>query len=276
VGRFTLPVYEIYKVGEDLHWVEGMNILEHFGFNLVVIPHWNNAEGGTHDTRFCYMGEARLRQLERLLPDDVSILGLDEHTACLLDFEKDEAVIRGIGSVTLRRGGVERVFEKTEHIPLRILREGTLETEITPSARKSIQPEPHEDNQQNSFWDNVHAIEEKFYISLKLHRSKEITKALLELDRIIWKAQQDRESPEFISQARDTLREMIVSLGARLESAPKSRTECLAPVVGSLLNLRQEFRTKNLFDAADAIRIKLQEAGIIIEDTRQGSRWRLK
>jgi cyanophycinase-like exopeptidase len=28
VGRFTLPVYEIYKVGEDLHWVEGMNILE--------------------------------------------------------------------------------------------------------------------------------------------------------------------------------------------------------------------------------------------------------
>ncbi|MGD8878300.1 MAG: hypothetical protein PVH75_11130, partial [Syntrophobacterales bacterium] len=54
VGRFTLPVYEIYKVGEELHWVEGMNILEHFGFNLVVVPHWNNAEGGTHDTRFCF------------------------------------------------------------------------------------------------------------------------------------------------------------------------------------------------------------------------------
>ncbi|NIW11256.1 MAG: cysteinyl-tRNA synthetase, partial [Gammaproteobacteria bacterium] len=69
VGRFTLPVYEIYKVGENLHWVEGMNILDHFGFNLVVIPHWNNAEGGTHDTRFCYMGEPRLRQLESLLPE---------------------------------------------------------------------------------------------------------------------------------------------------------------------------------------------------------------
>jgi hypothetical protein len=39
VGRFTLPVYEIYKVGEDLHWVEGMNVLDHFGFNLVIIPH---------------------------------------------------------------------------------------------------------------------------------------------------------------------------------------------------------------------------------------------
>ena len=23
----------------------------------IVIPHWNNAEGGTHGTRFCFMGE---------------------------------------------------------------------------------------------------------------------------------------------------------------------------------------------------------------------------
>ena len=59
VGRFTLPVYEVYKVGEELHWVEGMDVLGRFGFNLVVIPHWNNAEGGTHDTRFCFVGESR-------------------------------------------------------------------------------------------------------------------------------------------------------------------------------------------------------------------------
>jgi peptidase E len=276
VGRFTLPVYEIYKVGQDLHWVEGMNIFEHFGFNLVVIPHWNNAEGGTHDTRFCYMGEARLRQLESLLPDDVCIFGLDEHTACLLDFEKDEAIIRGIGSVTLRRGGGERVFEKNERIPLRILREGELETKKTHAVPKSIKREPINSNKEGSFWDNVHAIEEKFYSSLKQHESKEIANALLELDRIIWKAQQERESPEFISQARDTLRELIVSLGVRLESAPTSRADCIAPLVEALLNLRQEFRTKKQFDAADALRQKLQETGIIIEDTRQGSRWQLK
>ncbi|MEJ2520234.1 MAG: hypothetical protein P8Y91_07825, partial [Desulfuromonadales bacterium] len=59
VGRMTLPVYEIYKVGHDLHWVEGMNILGPLGFDLVVVPHWNNAEGGTHDTRFCFMGKPR-------------------------------------------------------------------------------------------------------------------------------------------------------------------------------------------------------------------------
>jgi len=276
VGRFTLPVYEIYKVGDDLHWVEGMNILEHFGLNLVVIPHWNNAEGGTHDTRFCYMGEARLRQLELLLPADVSIFGLDEHTACLLDFEKDEAVIRGIGSVTLRRGGRERVFEKTERFPLQILREGEVATELSRPVPVSIERKPLENAKKDSFWDQVHAIEAKFNRSLKLHKLEDTTGALLELDRIIWQAQQDRESPEFISQARETLRELMVSIGVKLESAPGSRTECLAPLVDALLNLRQEFRIKKQFDAADAIRESLEAAGIIIEDTEQGSRWRLK
>ena len=276
VGRFTLPVYEIYKVGEDLHWMEGMNILDHFGFNLVVIPHWNNAEGGTHDTRFCYMGETRLRQLESLLPADVSIFGLDEHTACLLDLEKDEAVIRGIGSITLRRGGVERVFEKTERFPLQILREGTVEGKNSRAVPESIEHEPIQEAKKDSFWDRVHAAETIFYKSLKGHEIKETTNALLELDRLIWQAQQDRESSEFISQARDTLREMIVSIGAKLASAPRSRTECLTPLVDALLDLRQEFRTTGQYDAADAIRENLEGAGIIIEDTGQGARWRLK
>ena len=144
------------------------------------------------------------------------------------------------------------------------------------SASKSKKQASVKNNKEDSFWDNVHAIEEKFYTSLKQHESKEITNALLELDRIIWQAQQDRESPDFISQARDTLRELIVSIGVKLESAPRSRADCIAPLVEALLNLRLEFRSNKQFDAADAIRQKLQATGIIIEDTGQGSRWRLK
>ena len=275
VGRFTLPVYEIYKVGEDLHWVEGMNILEHFGFNLVVIPHWNNAEGGTHDTRFCYMGETRLRKLEALLPDDVSILGLDEHTACILDLEKDEAVIRGVGNLTLRRAGVEKVFGKSEVIPLRIFREGRLEPEKKVAIPQSLSPVTVENEKKSTFWDRVHELETEFHIGLNKHESSKIINALLNLDRFIWAAQQDQESPEFISQARDKLREWIVALGAKLESAPKSRVDCITPLVDSLLMLRQEMRSNNQFEAADAIRKTLQDADISIEDTTQGSRWRL-
>jgi peptidase E len=275
VGRFTLPVYEIYKVGENLHWVEGMNILEHFGFNLVVIPHWNNAEGGTHDTRFCYMGEARLRKLESRLPHDVLIFGLDEHTACLLDLEKDEAVIRGIGSVTLRRGGVERSFTKSDRFPLQLLREAALKTDMDMTIPEVSNQECIVEPKLDSFWEKVHAIEEAFHASLEKHVPKETTNALLELDRVIWKAQQDLESPEFISQARETLRELMVALGVRLASLPPSRTQGLAPLVEELLRLRQRFRNNQQYDAADALRDSLKRAGITVEDSKDGSRWRI-
>jgi peptidase E len=276
VGRFTLPVYEIYKVGEDLHWVKGTNILDHFGLNLVVIPHWNNAEGGTHDTRFCYMGEPRLRQLASLLPGDVSIFGLDEHTACLMDLEKEEAVIKGIGSVTLRRRGHEMIFEKGERFSLEVLRGGEAAKDWKPMVKKSTPQELASEPMGESFWDRVHAIEETFRVGLEAHQPKESTNALLDLDRTIWKAQQDLESEEFISQARDTLRELIVSLGVKLESSPESKTECIAPLVEELLELRQNLRRKGQYEEADAIRKSLHRADVIVEDTKKGARWRLK
>src|ERR1700737_344062 len=82
LGAYALPVYEIYKVGNDPTWTEGLDVLGEIGIRCAVIPHYNNREGGTHDTRFCYMGEPRLRRLESMLPDDVLILGIDEYTAC--------------------------------------------------------------------------------------------------------------------------------------------------------------------------------------------------
>ena len=48
------------------------------------IPHYDNAEGGTHDTRYCYMDERRLPTLEAQLADNTAILGVDEYTAALL------------------------------------------------------------------------------------------------------------------------------------------------------------------------------------------------
>ncbi|MCS6910594.1 MAG: hypothetical protein NZM11_08515, partial [Anaerolineales bacterium] len=46
VSAYTIPVYEIYKAGEDLHWRAGLNFLLPFGLNLIFVPHWNNSEGG--------------------------------------------------------------------------------------------------------------------------------------------------------------------------------------------------------------------------------------
>ena len=275
VGRFTLPVYEIYKVGQELHWVDGMDILKNFGFNLVVVPHWNNAEGGTHDTRFCFMGEPRFRQLVSLLPADVSILGLDEHTACILDFENEEAVIKGIGQVTLQRAEHQIVFKTGDRFSLEVLRG---QVNAGDWAQPPLAPDDSAADltaADDAFWDQIHRLEALFYEGLDTHEAEKTTNALLELDRQIWRAQHDLENEEFIIQARDTLRELIAVLGTRLAAVPHSETDCLAPLVNQLLAVRETFRRQKQFDAADAIRDSLQRANITIEDTKTESRWRL-
>ena len=110
MGRHALPVYEIYKVGEEPHWVEGLNLLGSYGLELAIVTHWNNAEGGTYDTRYCFMGEPRLRLLEERLPDSATILGIDEHTACIMDLGSRECQVMGVGQVTIRRKGREATY----------------------------------------------------------------------------------------------------------------------------------------------------------------------
>src|SRR5579859_732734 len=84
MGHWVLPVYEIYKVGADLGWEPGLDLLP--GRPLAIIPHWNNAEGGAGlDTSRCFMGAARFAQLQALLPPGTPVLGIDEHTACIVD-----------------------------------------------------------------------------------------------------------------------------------------------------------------------------------------------
>jgi hypothetical protein len=275
VGRFTLPVYEIYKVGEDLHWVDGMDILGSFGFDLVVIPHWNNAEGGTHDTRFCFMGAPRFRKLEALLPEELSILGLDEHTACIMCLESNEAEIRGIGRAVLRRSGDEVAFRAGDRFSLDILRGDSIDNGWKPHSSEIKSPDAVSEKSEGSFWHRIHDLEASFRNGLERRDPQQATNALLELDRTIWQAQQDLEPEEFISQAREILRDLMVLLGTRLAGSPASKQECLALLVEALLELREQFRQKKQWHDADAIRDRLQQSGILVEDTADGPRWHL-
>src|SRR5207248_11128319 len=105
LGVATVPVYEIYKVGADPHWLEGLDLLAATGLRAAVIPHYNNAEGGNHDTRYCYLGEQRLAVMEPELPDDVFVLGVDEHTGLILDLDAGTATVVGRSTVTIRKDG---------------------------------------------------------------------------------------------------------------------------------------------------------------------------
>ena len=275
VGSFTLPVYEIYKVGQDLQWETGMNILATFGFNLVVVPHWNNAEGGTHDTRFCFMGESRFSELEAMLPENVSVLGLDEHTACIIDFDKNRVAIKGLGRVTLRNPRGEAIFNTGECFSCDVLRGARPDPERNAAKIPAPLQSTIADSKNDSFWEKIHSLESGFHGGLKQHDSIQATNALLEMDRTIWQAQADLENEEFVAQARDTLRDLIVLIGTELDASPRNAAECLSPLVNALLELRRKFRMNRQWAEADAIRDVLQQVNIIVEDDKEGSSWRL-
>lgn len=111
IGRFALPVYEIYKVGEDPHWKPGLDLFGAFGLSLVIVPHWNNNDGGDElDTSRCFMGRARFDPMVAMLPSGVTIVGLDEHTSLAMDFSAARCRVFGRGSVTVQRDGATEVF----------------------------------------------------------------------------------------------------------------------------------------------------------------------
>jgi hypothetical protein len=75
------------------------------GLRVAIVPHWNNAEGATHDTSRCFIGDVKLRELERSLPAGVAVLGIDEHTALSIDFATETIAVHGKGAVTIRIPG---------------------------------------------------------------------------------------------------------------------------------------------------------------------------
>lgn len=112
LGAKVMPVYEMYKVGMDPHWLDGLNILEAAtGIRAVVVAHYNNNQGGTHDTRFCFVGGKRMAILEEMLDSDVSVLGIDEHTGVAFDLDAKSAEVFGKGVVTIKKGSTEKIFE---------------------------------------------------------------------------------------------------------------------------------------------------------------------
>jgi hypothetical protein len=119
IGSMALPVYEIYKVGEDPYWKPGLDLLKDIGLSLAVIPHWNNTEGGSElDTSRCFIGQERFALLQKELKPEVTILGLDEHTALMIDLEDETCRVTGRSQVHIVRNGIEKHFDGGEQFSM--------------------------------------------------------------------------------------------------------------------------------------------------------------
>ncbi len=118
-SRHALPIYEIYKVGEDPHWLKGLDFFGAVGLELAIIPHWDNHDGGAElDTSHCFMGADRFRQLHGQLPKSATVTGIDEMTSLVIDLADESCEVMGMGQVHLLRGGKRKDYQGGEVFPL--------------------------------------------------------------------------------------------------------------------------------------------------------------
>jgi cyanophycinase-like exopeptidase len=124
-GSSVMRVYEIFKAGADLGWDDGLHLLPLLGLGIdpVIVTHWNNTEGGAGlDTTHCYMGEERFDHLIEMLPSAEAILGIDEHTACILEKGGSSFRVMGAGAATIINKGNSTRVPAGETFPVSMLR----------------------------------------------------------------------------------------------------------------------------------------------------------
>lgn len=275
LGVVALPVYEVYKVGEAPSWREGLDLLGALGLRVAVIPHYNNAEGGTHDTRFCYMGERRLRVLEGMLPDGVDVLGVDEHTACIFDLDAQTATIRGRAGVTWRRRGESRRFEAGVTMPIAELARGGTLVESPRRSAPGANGDGAEGAESTPFMEEVAKQSSLADQALAKRDVDAAVAALLAIDTQMHDWASDTLDSDDRDRARALLRRHLVQLGDVAHDGAADPRERVAPVVDRVLALRSRLREEGQYEIADRLRDVLVDAGVEVRDTREGSAWDL-
>lgn len=235
-GALAIPVYEIYKVGHDPHWLEGLSVLDLIGVSAVVVPHFNNKEGGDHDTRYCYMGKRRFDVLRSDLA--VPVLGVDEHTAVVLDGTARTGSVLGKGLVTIVSGDTKTSYSDGETFLLDELF-GTVAAGAGTHGTRAV--------------GSLDAFDEAL-------AGGDVASAA---DVIL-----NTEDAELTGR-------MVVRLAQSAERGLTDPADTIAPFVELLIRLRDEARARQDWAGADLIRDALVAAGVEVRDSPAGSDWSL-
>jgi len=98
---------------------------------------------------------------------------------------------------------------------------------------------------------------------------------LFELVTAINRARDAGVGGEPFAAAQATLLELTGVLGLQLETAQPQGAEA-APFIELLLELRAKLRVVKQYALADEVRNRLTDLGVVVEDTREGSTWRME
>ncbi len=271
LGALTVPVYEIYKAGEDPAWQEGLDVIGNiFGISVAVIPHFDNAEGGTHDTRFCYLGERRLRVLEEMAPEDSVVLGIDEHTCLILDLGRETAQVVGRGGVTVRRRGEQAVIPHGNTLAIEEMWElvGLRSAgEDLDGPPRQLQPPTKPDSPSARHTRQATAGEFE-----KRLRERDIVGAA----NVVLGALARGFSARTAEDSWQSAASMLATLAQRIQGELEETGRIVRPLIEMAVELRNRARADQRWEEADQIRKRLAELGIEVRDEPSGTTWQFR
>jgi cysteinyl-tRNA synthetase len=227
------------------------------------------------------MGERRLSMLERDLPADVYVLGVDEHTGMVIDLDTQNVTVVGKGFVTIRVHGKSTQIASGETFSIDRLRDP--QSNAAPTAKTKTDNRPPEsvsvgatqsptalDNNLREATDRLNQI---FATALANADADGAARAALELDDAIVGWSGDTLQSDATDHARAVLRSMITRLAGAATGGLRDPRDVLGPFVQVLLDLRAQVRADKRFDLSDIIRDRLAALNIEVRDTPEGAQW---
>lgn len=270
LGKFTIPVYEIYKCGQEVSWLAGLNLLGAVGLDVAVIPHYNNNSGDQHDTRYCFMGAPRLAALEALLPADALELGVDEYTGLCIDVTGGGAAVFGVGEVTLRHLGHQTIYKKGQTIQLRGIT-------TTLDAEADIQPIANPDGVEpttapaNS---DVLTLQSSVEGAISAGNLEQTVNGLVSLTLIASAGleQSIYNRAELAVQALHHVLPLLMAFANNAQAAADYDVE-RGKLLDLLIVARAELRKAKQWGVADQLRDQLTALGYVLADSPAGTTW---
>jgi cysteinyl-tRNA synthetase len=210
----------------------------------------------------------------------VFVLGVDSHTALVMDLEAGPASIVGLGGVPVRVAGRRTRFAAGTEIAIDALGEaarglaaGQSADAVRAAALAGVEPSVRQGRPAVPLRDEMTELEGAFIAALERGAIPDAVAALLDLDAAIEARLHSGEDSPDLDNASATLRSLIVRLGDVAAGGGADPRATLAPLVDTLLELRAAARANRDWTTADVIRDRLAAAGIEVRDGADGATW---
>ena len=224
LGRYTIPVYEIYKVGEAPRWLPGLDLLRRrSACRSRSCPTTTTPRAATTTPASATWASAGCGSWRRSCPDTF-VLGVDGHTALVLDLDAERLGLgpgRRHGPQGRPVHGLPGGSEMRDRCPGRGgrragVREGTADRagsrRVRGRARRWVRS-PASAPRRQPLRSEAANLEGSFFAALAGGDARTAVAALLDLDEVIEGRIRGGEDSPDLDNARSTFRSLLVRLG---------------------------------------------------------------